>query len=79
MIRELFIDTTAWYALADADDKYHVSAKEFLPEALSAYLRLVTSNHVIGETYTLIRTRLGFCYISFKIRILALWMGHRLC
>jgi predicted nucleic acid-binding protein len=31
MIRELFVDTTAWYALADADDKYHVSAKEFLP------------------------------------------------
>jgi hypothetical protein len=60
MLRELFVDTTAWYALADADDKYHHSAKEFLPEALNAYSRLVTSNHVIGETYTLIRTRLGY-------------------
>jgi len=57
---ELFVDTSAWYALADADDQHHHSAEVFLAQALKIYTRLVTSNSVVGETYTLIRTRLGY-------------------
>jgi len=60
MKRELFVDSSAWYALADADDKYHSSARAFLSQALEVYTRLITSNCVVGETYTLIRTRLGY-------------------
>ncbi len=60
MKRELFVDSSAWYALADADDKHHHTAEAFLNQALKIYTRLVTSNGVVGETYTLIRTRLGY-------------------
>jgi predicted nucleic acid-binding protein len=60
MSRWLFVDTSAWYALADGDDPNHRAAGEFLPQALRSYARLVTTNHVIGEMYTLLRTRLGY-------------------
>ena len=60
MKRELFVDSSAWYALADVNDKHHTSAKAFLLQALKVYARFVTSNCVVGETYTLIRTRLGY-------------------
>jgi len=58
--RSLFVDSAAWYAIADRDDPYHESAASFLPSALSTYTRLITTNHVVGESYTLIRLRLGY-------------------
>lgn len=49
----LFVDSSAWYALSDYDDKNHDSASIFLTQALKSNNRLVTSNLVVGETYTL--------------------------
>jgi uncharacterized protein len=45
--------------LADADDRWHVEAARVLRRTHAHNQRLVTSNHVIGETYTLLRMRLG--------------------
>ena len=56
---KVFVDTSAWYALTDADDTNHHTASEFLEQALTDYQSLVTTNHIIGETYTLLRFRLG--------------------
>lgn len=55
----LFVDSSAWYALSDYDDKQHDSASIFLSQVLRSNNRLITSNLVIGETYTLLRARLG--------------------
>ncbi len=60
MKRSLFVDSSAWYAVADRKDYYHRQAAVFLTEAISAQTRLVTTNHVVGESYTLIRGRLGY-------------------
>ena len=51
-----FVDTSFWYALADRSDRRHPQAHQ-LRTAESA--RLVTSSHVLGETWTLVRRRLG--------------------
>ena len=59
MKRSLFVDSSAWYAVADRDDVYHSRTVACLTSSLSAYARLVTTNHVVGESYTLIRMRLG--------------------
>lgn len=56
----LFVDTSAWYALSDSDSRHHKSASAFLFKALKNDDRLITSNLVIGETYTLLRTKLGY-------------------
>ncbi|MGI0029072.1 MAG: type II toxin-antitoxin system VapC family toxin [Nitrososphaera sp.] len=52
----IFVDTSAFYALADRSDRFHSSAKRFLETNTSV---LITSNLVVHETITLVRMRLG--------------------
>lgn len=58
--KKVFIDTSAWYALQITDDDNHDQAKDILPHLLKKYENLLTSNHVIGETYTLLRISKGY-------------------
>ena len=51
----LFVDTSIWYAAADRSDVSNARAKAIL----SAGEPLITSDHVLIETWTLIRHRLG--------------------
>jgi len=51
----LFVDTSAWYAAADRDDRSHERAKAIL----SANEPLVTSDHILIESWILIRHRIG--------------------
>ena len=50
----LFVDTSAWYAAADAGDISNSRAKAIL----SSEENLVTSDHVLVETWVLLRHRL---------------------
>lgn len=51
------MDTGAFLALADEDDDYHTAAKSVYSDLLSPKTRLLTSNIILSETYTLIRSR----------------------
>ncbi|MBI3280862.1 MAG: PIN domain-containing protein [Acidobacteria bacterium] len=51
----LFVDTSVWYAAADKSDVNNESAKRVLSNGEA----LVTTDHVLVETWTLIRYRLG--------------------
>ena len=53
----VFVDTGAWYALADSDDADHMAAAAFLA---ANTLPLVTTNFVFSETVTLLRYRIGY-------------------
>ncbi len=59
MAKELFVDTGAWVALADADDQYHAQAAAAYPGLLQDYQRLVTTNLVMAESYIILRLALG--------------------
>lgn len=52
----LFVDTSAWYAAADSSDRANKRAKKILAGAGE---RLVTTDHVLAETWLLLRHRLG--------------------
>ncbi len=49
----LFVDTSVWYAAADASDVSNARAKEILREGA-----LLTTDHVLVETWTLLRHRI---------------------
>lgn len=55
-MRSVFVDTSAWYALVDADDSDHTSAVAFHTANSTP---LVTTNVLFSETLTLIRYRIG--------------------
>ena len=50
----VFVDTSAWYAAADSADASNAQAKAIL----GAGEPLVTSDHVLVETWTLLRHRI---------------------
>lgn len=51
----VFVDTSAWYAAADSSDRSNAVVKE----ALSDAAELVTTDHVLVESWILLRHRLG--------------------
>lgn len=55
----VFLDTGAFLALADEDDDYHTAAKSIYTELLQSKAQLLTSNFVLSETYTLIRSKVS--------------------
>ena len=54
----IFIDTGAFYALADNNDKFHQKAANYYSDAYRPEL-FMTSNLVFSESWTLIHHKLG--------------------
>ena len=57
--RRVFVDTGAWFAVQTSDDEWHDDAARTLRMLVTRAHVLVTTNHVVGETYTLLRTVSG--------------------
>jgi predicted nucleic acid-binding protein len=56
----IFVDTSAWLALADRHDRNHASAVEVGQRvARGDFGKQVTTNYVAAETTSLVRRRLG--------------------
>jgi predicted nucleic acid-binding protein len=49
-----FADTSFWFALQERRDRHHVEASTL---ARAERGRIIVSNHVVGETWTLLRRR----------------------
>ncbi len=54
----IFVDTWAWYALADVADADHIHAKHINEHLIAQGHTFVTTNFVLSETLTLIRYHL---------------------
>jgi predicted nucleic acid-binding protein len=58
-VKDLFVDTGGWIALANADDQFHPRAAAAYPTFLREYRRLLTTTLVIAETFVALRLGLG--------------------
>lgn len=56
---ELFVDTSAWYALALPGDAAHGRLARTLRERVSHGVRIVTTNLIVAETHALLLRRVG--------------------
>lgn len=66
-----FVDTSFWFSLQDRLDRRHGEAAALA--AGQRRQRLLSSNHVVGETWTIIRRRLGHgAGVGFLDRLQAL-------
>ena len=55
----VFVDTSAFFAVLDADDENHVAARQMWEDLLTQEAVLVCSNYVLVETLALVQRRLG--------------------
>ncbi|MGQ9804371.1 MAG: type II toxin-antitoxin system VapC family toxin [Anaerolineae bacterium] len=55
----IFVDTSAFLAVIDRDDRFHPQAREVWEEWLSRGAILITSNYVVLETTALLQNRIG--------------------
>lgn len=55
----VFVDTSALYAVLDADDRRHAQAREAWADLLTGQTPLVCTNYVLVETFALTQSRLG--------------------
>jgi uncharacterized protein len=58
-LENIFVDSSAWIALADKDDSNHKKAAAIYLSILKNCKLLITSNLVIAETYIMLRNELG--------------------
>ena len=56
---KVFIDTSAFLAVLDADDKNHRKAKTRWMELITSEAILFSNNYVLVETFALVQHRLG--------------------
>ena len=59
MAAELFVDTSAWYALARPRDRAHARLARALRDRVSRGVRIVTTNLIVAETHALLLRRVG--------------------
>jgi hypothetical protein len=58
-MREIFADTSAWDAIADGGDPNHELALLFRDE-VAGQCRLVVTNYILDELYTLLLMNVGY-------------------
>lgn len=56
----IFVDTGAWFAAQVIDDAHHEKAAGVLTSLVALPTVLITTNHIVGETYTLLRVTRGY-------------------
>ena len=58
-VRRLFVDTSAWDALADSGDPHHETALLFRND-IAGNCKLLVTNYIFDELYTLLLMNLGY-------------------
>lgn len=78
-----FVDTSAFYAVLDADDRYHPAAREQWTRLLEDETPLITTSYMLVETCALIQHRLGLPAVrTFQEDVYPLlrveWLGREI-
>jgi len=58
-MRRVFVDTSAWDAIADSGDPNHEMAM-LLKDEIAGQCRLVITNYILDELYTLLLMNIGY-------------------
>lgn len=66
---KIFVDTGGWIALLNANDQHHKMAVDYYRNLSPALLK-VTSSHVVSETFTWLRYKVGFRHASLFLDVL---------
>ena len=82
-MKNVFVDTSGFYAFLDRDDRFHAEAKRLLLKSAAGDWALVTSSYVLHESWALIQARLGWDAVEDFLRELVVrcrivWVDERI-
>ena len=60
----IFIDTSAFIALIDSDNEFHLAAANLFKEAVESEEKLYSSNYVLLETIFLLQREIGLSAVN---------------
>jgi len=69
-VRAVFADTSGFYAALDTRDAFHAEAKQLFHRAEVEKWRVVTTNYIVHETWSLAQSRLGGSAVEAWLDIL---------
>ena len=71
MLQKIFLDSSAFLALEDESDQYHIAALQFREQVLrKGRYEIITSSYILDETLTLIRFKISIkASIDFSKKI----------
>lgn len=73
-INAIFVDTSMFKALLDVEDDFHQHAARVWETLRKRQAKLVTTNFILDESYTLIRKRCGFAAAQLlRLRLFEDW------
>lgn len=56
----IFVDTSFFKGMSDQNDDFHEESVNILKKLKGGDFEFITTNYILDETYTLIRTRCGY-------------------
>lgn len=59
-MRQLFVDTSAYFALTDRRDENHEAAVHFIHQIIRERVEFLTTTYIVAETHTLLLNRIGY-------------------
>lgn len=69
MMREIFVDTSAWAAITDSTDANHHDAAAFMQQ-IARKSHLVITDYILDEAYTLLLRNVGYtATVNFKKKL----------
>ena len=79
----VFVDTSAFLAVLDADERNHHEASRLWEHLVGDNVELICTNYVLVETFALVQSRLGMPVVSiFQERVVplldTLWIDESL-
>jgi len=60
MVSKLFVDTSWFKAFSDPSDDFYKNATKQYKKINKEKINLITTNYILDESYTLIRTKVGY-------------------
>lgn len=80
-MRQVFVDTSGFYAFLDDSDPFHIQARDLFLRAEKESWALLTTNYVVHEAWAVIQARLGWDAVeAWQDRVLSrceiAWVGR---
>ena len=77
--KDVFVDSSMWKALVDPKDDFSSQAEKIWQSLEQENFRLLTTNYILDESFTLIRKRCGIEAIKLlRDRLASEWSGVKI-